>query len=206
MSVGKGLLGALVLVLAVARPAVAQDKSLGIVVRGGGFNGVTELNEAGNADFNKTGYNVGGGLFVDLHKYIALRGDFTFARNELQQNGLATSQDLNRFFYDGAVQFQYDANGLKPYFFVGAGAVTLHPVGTTDYDKTTFAGTGGIGAEYAIAGTGLGIVLEGKGWVYNLSELPGTLAPFDKTQFDVTWSAGLSYRLPFGTNAARTIR
>jgi opacity protein-like surface antigen len=206
MSVRKGLLGALVLVLAVAQPAVAQDRRVGIAVRGGGFNGVTELNDAGNADFNKTGYNVGGGLFVDLHKYVALRGDFTYARNELQQNGLATSQDLNRFFYDGAIQFQYDANGLKPYLFVGAGAVTLHPVGTSDNDQTKFAGTGGIGAEYAIAGTGLGIVLEGKGWVYNLSELPGTLAPFDKTMFDVTWSAGLSYRLPFGTSAARTIR
>ncbi|MEX2281863.1 MAG: outer membrane beta-barrel protein [Gemmatimonadota bacterium] len=206
MSVGRGVLGALVLGLAMVQPAVAQEKTFGVAVRGGGFNGVTELNEAGNADFNKTGYNVGGGLSVDLHKYIGLRGDFTFARNELQQNGLATSQDLNRFFYDGAVQFQYDANGLKPYLFVGAGAVTLHPVGTTDSDQTKFAGTGGIGAEYAIAGTGLGLVLEGKGWVYNLSELPGTLAPFDKTQFDVTWSAGLSYRLPFGTSAARTIR
>jgi hypothetical protein len=192
--------------LAVVQPALAQEKTFGVAVRGGGFNGVTELNETGSADFNKTGYNVGGGLFVDLHKYIGLRGDFTFARNELRQNGVATSQDLNRLFYDGAVQFQYDANGLKPYLFVGAGAVTLHPVGSTDNDQTKFAGTGGIGAEYAIAGTGLGLVLEGKGWVYNLSELPGTLAPFDKTQFDVTWSAGLSYRLPFGTNATRAIR
>jgi hypothetical protein len=206
MSVGKGLVGALIVGLALVTPAVAQDKVFGVSVRGGGFNGVTELNDAGSADFNKTGYNIAGGIGFDLRKYVALRGDFTYARNELQQNGLSTSQDLNRFFYDGSIQFQYDANGLKPYLFVGAGAVTLHPVGTSGNDQTRFAGTGGMGAEYAIAGTGLGIVLEGKGWVYNLSELPGTLAPFDRTQFDVTWSAGLSYRLPFGGSAARASR
>jgi hypothetical protein len=206
MSVRSAVFGAMILGLAVAQPAIAQEKVFGVAVRGGGFNGVTELNETGTADFNKTGYNIGGGVGVDLHKYVGLRGDFTFARNELRQNGVDTGLDLNRFFYDGSIQFQYDANGLKPYLFVGAGAVTLHPVGTTDNDQTKFAGTGGIGTEYAIAGTGLGILLEGKGWVYNLSELPGGLSSFDKTQFDVTWSAGLSYRLPFGTRSARASR
>ena len=197
------LLGVLIIGLTVAQPVAAQDKAVGITVRGGGLNSITDLNEAGTADFRKTGYNVGGTVGVDIIRTIALRGDFTFARNELQQNDVATGVDLNRFFYDAGIQLQFESNGFKPYLFVGAGAVTLHPVGTTDVDKTKFAGTGGIGFNYAIPNSNLGIVFEGKSWVYEFPELGGGLSGFDKTQVDVTWSAGLSYRLPFARTAAR---
>jgi hypothetical protein len=203
MSGHKRVLGAVIVGLALAQSAQAQDKAVNVAVRVGGFNAVTDLNEAGTADFKKTGYNVGGTVGFDLSKYVALRGDVTFARNELQQNGLETGLELNRFFYDAGVQFQYDASSLKPYLFLGAGAVTLHPVGTSDNDKTKFAGTGGLGVNYSIPGSNLGILVEGKGWVYELSELADDLSSFDKTQFDVTWSAGLSYRFPFTKTAAR---
>jgi hypothetical protein len=190
-----------------AQPGSAQDKAVGISVRGGGFNGLSNLNEAGTADFKKTGYNVGGGLGVDLHKYVALRGDFAIARNALQENEVEAGLDLNRFFYDAAIQLQYPtASGVLPYVFAGAGAVTLHPVGTTDVDQTKATGTAGLGLSYAIPGTNLGIVAEGKGWVYKLSELTGDLASYDRTQFDVTWSAGFSSRIPFATKAARANR
>src|SRR5688572_25129197 len=134
MSVRSGVFGAMILGLAVAQPAIAQAKVFGVAVAGAGFNGVTELNQTGNADFNKTGYTVGGGRGVELHKSIGLRGDFTFAINELRQNGIDAGLEHNRFFDDGSIQFKYDANGLKPYLFVGAGAVTLQPVDTTDND------------------------------------------------------------------------
>ncbi|MGH7470242.1 MAG: hypothetical protein ACRENP_20050, partial [Longimicrobiales bacterium] len=98
------------------------------------------------------------------------------------------------------------ASGWQPYLFVGAGAVTLHPVGSTNNDKTKAAGTAGLGVNYTIPGSNLGIVLEGKSWVYKLSELDGALASYERTQFDVTWSAGLSYRIPFTANAARANR
>jgi hypothetical protein len=197
------VLGALVVGLAVAQPVSAQDKAVGIAVRGGGFNSVTDLNEAGTADFRKTGYNVGATVGIDLTKVIALRGDFTFARNELQQNDVATGVELNRFLYDAGVQIQHESNGFKPYLFVGAGAVTLHPVGTTDIDQTKFAGTGGIGASYTLPGSNLGFIVEGKSWVYEFPELGGSLSGFGKTQVDVTWSAGISYRLPLSRSAAR---
>jgi hypothetical protein len=191
----------------VVQSAAAQEKGVGISVRGGGFNALTNLNEAGTADFKQAGYNVGGALGVDLHKYVSLRGDFTFARNELQLNDAETGSELSRLFYDAAVQLQYPgASGWTPYVFVGAGAVTLHPVGTTDHDKTKAAGTAGLGVNYAIPGSNLGIVVEGKGWLYEFSELGGNLASYDRTQFDVTWSAGLSYRIPFGSSAVRASR
>src|SRR5262245_10779538 len=163
-------LGALMLGLAVAQPVFAQDKAFGISVRGGGFNGLTNLNESGTADFKQVGYNVGGGVGVDLHKYVGLRGDITFARNELQLNDVETGSELNRFFYDAAVQVQYPtASGFQPYAFVGGGAVTLHPVGSTDSDKTKPAGTADQGVHDVMAGDKLGIGVAGQGWWYGNS-------------------------------------
>jgi len=192
--------------LVLAQPVNAQDKAVGITVRGGAFNAITDLNDAATADFKKTGYNVGGGINLDLHKYFALRGDFTYARNELRQNELDTGLDLNRFFYDGAVQIQYATETWKPYLFVGAGAVTLHPVGSTADDKTKFAGTAGLGVTYYIPGTNLGIGVEGKSWLYDFNEVPGQLSNIDKTQFEATWSAGVTYRIPLSRGTASANR
>jgi opacity protein-like surface antigen len=206
MSVHKRVAGALVLSLILAQAASAQDRGLGFTVRGGGFNSLTDLNEAGTADFGKTGYSAGAGVDFGFHKNVALRGDLTFARNELRQNDVATGRDLSRLFYDAAIQLQYPAGGLKPYVFVGAGAVTLHQVGSDVEDKTKFAGTGGLGLSYQLPGSGFSIGVEGKGWLYELSELPGQLSSFDKTAFDAAWTAGISYRIPSGASAARANR
>jgi hypothetical protein len=183
--------------LAVAQPGAAQEKAVGLTIRGGGFNGLTSVNEPGTADFKRVGFNVGGTIDVDLSRYFGVRADLTYARNELQQNDVQTGSDLSRLFYDAALQVQYPTtSGWTPYAFVGAGAVTLHPVGSSDSDQTKGAGTVGIGLDYLIPGTNFGFGVEGKGWLYELSDLNGPLTGFDKTQFDVTWSAGLSYRLP----------
>jgi hypothetical protein len=69
-------------------------------------------------------------------------------------------------------------------------------VGTTDSDQTRFAGTAGLGVTYFIPGTNFGIGIEGKSWLYDNKGLTGQLANVDKTQFEASWSAGLSYRLP----------
>lgn len=108
-----------------------------VFAKGGGFNALTDLNDAGTADFNKVGYDLGGGVGVQIHRYVTLRGDFNFARNELRSNSVGTGTKLNRFFYDAAVQLQYPtAIGLEPYLFVGGGAVTFHEVGTTGQNDT----------------------------------------------------------------------
>lgn len=203
MSWQRVVLGALALGLALAQPIRAQENGVGISIRGGGFNALTSLNEPATADFKQAGYNVGGTVGVDLHKYVGVRGDFTFARNELQQNDIDTGLELGRFFYDAAVQLQYPtASGWKPYVYAGAGAVTLHEVGSDDGDKTKAAGTVGLGVNYTIPGSNVGLIVEGKGWLYELSELNGGLASFDRTQFDVTWSAGFSYRIPLRSAGA----
>ena len=197
-------LGVLGLGLVLAQPSAAQERAVSVALRGGGFNGLSSLNEAGSADFGSVGTNAGLAVGVDVHRYVGLRGDLTFARNELSVDDEETGAELSRLFYDAAVQVQYpSASGLRPYAFVGAGGVTLHPVGSDDADATKFAGTGGIGVGYTIPGTGFGLLVEGKGWLYELSELGGDLSAYDRTQFDVTWSAGFTYRIPFGSSAAR---
>lgn len=198
MSSTRTILGALVVALAAAAPAAAQDRAVVFFARGGGYNGLSDLNDAGTSDFKKVGFNVGGGVGVQVHPNVSLRGDFTFARNELRNNEIATGTKLNRFFYDAAVQLQYPtASGLEPYLFAGGGGVTLDPVGGSGGNKTKAAGTFGLGFNYLIPNTQFGLFAEGKSWVYKIDGMNGALAGIDKTQFDVAWNGGVSYKLPF---------
>jgi hypothetical protein len=198
MSITRGVIGALALALAVTAPATAQDRGVVFFARGGGYNGLSDLNDAGSSDFKKVGFNVGGGVGVQVHRYVSLRGDFTFARNELSNNDFATGTKLNRFFYDAAVQLQYPtASGLEPYLFAGGGAVTLHEVGTSGQNKTKAAGTFGLGFNYQIPNTQFGLFAEGQSWLYKIDGMSGALAGVNKTQYDVAWNGGVSYKLPF---------
>ena len=198
MSIIRRLTGALVLGLALTAPAAAQDRAVFLFARGGGYNGLSNLTDAGTSDFKKVGFDVGGGVGVQLHRNVSVRGDLTFARNELRDNQVTTGTKLNRFFYDAALQLQYPtASGLEPYLFAGGGAVTLHEVGTSGQNKTKAAGTFGLGFNYRIPNTQFGLFAEGKSWLYKLSGLQGTLAGVDKTQYDIAWNGGVSYKLPF---------
>lgn len=197
MSYARTVLGALVIAAAGAAPLAAQNHAVTLFARGGGYNGLTNLNDAGTADFKKTGYNLGGGVGVELQKNVTLRGDFTYGRNELRTNSTPSGVKANRYLYDAAVQVQVPTSGgFEPYAFAGGGAVTVHQVGTTGQNKTKGAGTFGLGLNYRIPGTQFGVFAEGKSWLYKLDGLSGPLAVADKTQFDLAWSGGLSYRLP----------
>jgi opacity protein-like surface antigen len=198
MSHARRLGAALIFALALAAPAAAQDRAVFLFARGGGYNGLSNLDDAGTSDFKKVGFNVGGGVGVQVHRNVSVRGDLTFARNELRDNQVATGTKLNRFFYDAALQLQYPtASGLEPYLFAGGGAVTLHEVGTSGQNKTKAAGTFGLGFNYRIPNTQFGLFAEGKSWLYKLNGMQGALAGVDKTQFDVAWNGGVSYKLPF---------
>lgn len=191
------MLAVLALSAAAISPAAGQDRAVTVSARGGGFNSLTDLDEAGSRSFGSTGYSVGGGLGVELHRFVAVRGDFTYARNELQQDGAGTGTDLNRFFYDAALQLQYPTlSGLMPYVFAGGGAVTLHEVGTSGQNKTKVTGTFGLGLNYTVPRSDIGFFVEGRSWLYKPSDASGALAGVDKTQYEVTWTGGVSYRLP----------
>ncbi len=205
MSVHKWVVAVVVASAVLTSEAVAQDKAIGFAVRGGVFNGVTDLDEAGTADFTKTGYNAGVGINLDLTKYFAIRADANLARNELKIDDVETGQDMSRLFYDAALQVQYPINGFKPYLFVGAGAVRLHAVGQDLDDKTEFAGTAGLGVNYTVPGTNLALGIEGKSWLYDLPEDEDN-DEFTKRQFEASWNAVISYRIPLGARVVSAAR
>lgn len=204
MSVQKWVVAVLVMGSVLTQEVSAQDRSVGFAIRGGVFNGVTDLDDAGTANFQKTGYNAGVGIGVELTKYFAIRADANLARNELKVNDIETGQDVSRLFYDAALQFQYPiGDSFKPYLFVGAGAVRLHAVGQDLDDRTEFAGTAGLGVTYTVPGTNLALGIEGKSWLYDLPEDEDN-DEFTKTQFEASWNAVIAYRIPLG--AARVTR
>ncbi len=198
MSLMRSVLGAAVMIAALAAPVAGQDRAVTFFASGGGFNALTDVDEAGTADFKKTGFNVRGGVGVDLTRYLAVRGDFTFARNGLRAAGVETGNELDRYFYDAALQLQYPTeSGFTPYAFAGAGGVTLHEVGGDGDNQTDVAATFGLGVNYTLPGRGLGFFVEGKSWLFEPDEAPGALSGFDRTQYELAWTGGLSYRLPF---------
>jgi opacity protein-like surface antigen len=184
-----------------AVPAAAQQRSVTFVARGGGFNALTNLDNSGNPSDFKTGYNVGGAAIVQVNRYLGVRGDFTFARAKFRDAGVETDDHFNKFFYTGAIQLGYPTvSGFTPYVFAGGGGVTIKekesPTGA-NVDKTKGAGVGGIGFSYQIPRTNWALLAEGTGYVYKARDLSGTLAGIDKTQFDLAWSGGVSYAVPF---------
>ena len=186
-------------VVAMAVPAQTQATSSStagavISVQGGGFTSAVNLNDAKTADF-KTGFNAGGAIGYQLNDIVGLRGTFTFARTESEGAGLPTllkaGTKANRFFYGGEVVLKAPlTGGISPYVLVGGGAMTFKPDTTPSQDSFTKpAGKVGVGVNIDIPKSNVSVFAEGGGWFYQFDQFG-----FDKTQFDLTWSAGLSYR------------
>jgi len=183
------ILGALNAGSALARQ---NDGSAFVVYgQGGGFSALADLNDAGTADFD-TGFNVGGGIAYEVSKHVAVRGNFTYARATARdaQSPAFEGAKFNRLFYGGDVQLRYPfAGGVAPYIFAGGGAATIDPSGSGTESFTKGAGKAGLGIGYALRGVPVSLFSEGTAWVYKWDRLG-----YDKTQFDVTWSGGVSYR------------
>ena len=187
--------------LALTGPLAAQQRRLELYVHGGGYSATQDADPGGLADFD-TGYNLGGGVGIVLSRHIAVRGDFTFGRSEARDTrpdgsgligGGLNGQDFNRFFYGGDIQLRLPVGDhLVPYVFGGGGAVTIDPAfsagGADSFTKG--AGKFGAGVEWEFAGTGFGLFAQGTTWVYDLDS---ATFGFDETQFDVTYSVGVSY-------------
>jgi hypothetical protein len=173
-------------------------------LNGGGWNNLTDLDNAGTARF-KTGYNVGGGLGVQFTDWAALRGVYSFSRTEGRNAALApiNGQRFDRHYYGADLQFRAPmTSGFSPYLFVGGGAVTINPSADVLFSPTgarfngdTFtkgAGRFGVGFEYQVPNSGFGLFAQGDGWIYKWDRYG-----FNRTQVDTNWGAGLSYRFGY---------
>ena len=103
----------------------------------------------------KVGFALGGGVGYHFSRHIALRGSFTFARAELQDEGIGSTIagiKFNRYLYDADVQLGYPLRGgVVPYAFVGLGGVTVQR--DTARDRSSFtkgAGKLGLGVSYQL--------------------------------------------------------
>lgn len=190
---------AAVATLALAVPVYAQSSASSstgatISVEGGGLTSATNLNDAKTADF-KTGFNVGGALGWQFNPNVALRGTYTFGRSETRGTGLPASikegTKTNRQFYGAELQLSAPlSGGVSPYLLAGAGAVTIKPDTTPSQDSFTKpAGKAGVGVNFNVPNSNVALFVESTGWFYKFDQYG-----FDKTQFDLTWSGGLTYR------------
>ncbi len=178
-----------------AAPAMAQSNRNWIfMARGGGFTALEDFRENAPTIETKTGFTVGAGVGYQLSKNLVVRVDGDYARDELELNGVDTGDKMNRYFYGAALQLQLPLNGWTPYVLGGGGGVTLDQPGGES--KTRGQGTFGAGVKIDLGDSPWGIIVEGRGYVYKASGLSdGPLAGVSKTQFDLGWTAGLSFSL-----------
>jgi hypothetical protein len=179
---------------AAAPAAMAQDRGVVVQVLGGGYSHTTNLTAAGPEAHFKTGFNVGGALGFQFNKYVAVHGDFTFARNQGTGAVPFNGKDVNRYFYGGHIELRYPiGNDFAPFVFGGGGAVTIDQQGAEASEAfkhfTKAAGMFGAGASYRIPGTPLEVLGEGKVLTYKWIS-----AGFNRTQWDLSYSLGFAYR------------
>ena len=187
--------------LALLVPAVASaqssprydDNRPGLVffANGGGYSPVTDLNGSGSASLN-TGWSLGGGAGIQVNRFVAVRGMFDYGRDKGDPGSIAfAGERLKHYFYGGDVQLRYPTpSGFAPYLLAGAGAVTVDGRNIPTLGRfTRFAGKGGLGLEYNLP-SGLGLFVQGVSYIYKFDR-----GGFDKTQADLLWNGGLSYRV-----------
>jgi len=211
----KTFFSTLLVLAAAAAPSVAFAQNSGvhptIFANGGGWNSVRDLDDgefsSNNSTF-RTGYNVGGGLGIQVGNGVALRGIYTFARSE-GRNGLGTTlapisgQRFDRHYYGGDVQLRVPVSwGFAPYLFAGGGAVTIDPRSSQLFSSTGTQFTAerftrpaarfGLGFEYQVPNSGFGIFAQGDGWLYHWNRYG-----LDRNQLDTNWGLGLSYKFGY---------
>lgn len=172
-------------------PSDSGRPSLVFFANGGGYSPATDLNSSGTASL-KTGWAAGGGAGIQLNRYVAVRAGLDYARSKGDDGSIAfAGQTIRHWFYGADLQLRYpSSSGLAPYLLAGAGAVTINGKNTPTLDDTftKFAGKGGLGVEYNLP-SGFGMFVQGTSYIYKFDR-----AGFDKTQVDLLWNAGLTYR------------
>jgi opacity protein-like surface antigen len=221
MSYRNRLAAAALAALSAAAPLAAQtDRSVVIGMYGGGYEHMLDLNAVGTARF-MPGYSVGATVGAQLNRYVALHGDFTFHGCDVQGDASFAGKNFDLFFYGAHVELGYPlAGGVTPYLFLGGGAVTIDELGSaaTISPFTKPAAMFGAGLFYSFFGTRFELFAQAKDLVYRWDR--GGFAPiegyvtttggqtyrveldrgrFDRPQWDVTYTAGVSYRFKTGT-------
>lgn len=177
--------------LAFAAQLGAQDRAINIFGYGGGYSPLSGLDAAGTVDF-KTGFNFGAGASVSINRWLGIRGDLTLVKS--RQRGTPESANWRKIFSAADLVLRLPLAGFTPYVSAGGGVVTMDEEGPETLLSSRRGGRFGLGASYDLP-RGLSVFGQALGWVYTWDT---TKYPtFNTTQFDMLYSLGLSYRLPF---------
>jgi outer membrane protein with beta-barrel domain len=178
-------------------PGQVQLQAANLFVYGGGYSAVHKAFNltTGTTDDFKTGFDLGGGVGLEIHKYLEVRATLTGAQSHLRVNGAESAVYLNRYYVGADVKGRYPLpSGVTPYGLAGGGVVVLHEKGTTGGDKAQGFGHLGLGVAYPMWSHS-SVFVQGDGFFYSLSGLSGgALSAYSSAQFDIAWSAGVSYR------------
>ena len=179
-------------ILLAATSLAAQQRTLVVSLYGGGADHLADLAPGAPVWFTP-GYTVGASVGVQLTRMLAVHGDFTYTRNPTEGATAFAGQDVNRFFYGAHAELRYlMAGGVAPFVFAGAGAVSIDQLGLDTFRPTTRpAVMYGGGLFYTIPRSRFDVFGEIKGLTYRWN-----MAGFHRNMVDVTFTGGVSYRLP----------
>jgi hypothetical protein len=180
---------------AVSLSAQANGRAVVFQAFGGGATHLRNLNATGPVAHFEQGWNIGGAIGVQANDYIGLHADFTYTRNVARGTSIFTGAKFNRYFYGAHVEVSYPTESrFAPFAFAGGGAVTVHQVGAsaTLLDFTKPAAMFGAGLRYQFGSAPVELLMEGKSLVYQWDG-----GGFTRTQWDLSYSLGLAYRLGF---------
>jgi len=153
----------------------------------GGISGAANLNDAGSAD-----WRLGWAGSLNATRWVLPRLGVqvggTWAQDSLRGTALTGRGKFNKFAYNADVVLRYPlsagASTIAPYVLGGAGAISVHQLGS-DSTWTKFAGNFGGGLEYRFSR--VGVRVEGRDYVYKFDRYG-----FDKTQHDIAWQGGVT--------------
>ncbi len=101
------------------------DRAIFVYAQGGGISSTKDFDPLRDSSF-KTGYDLGGGVGVQVNRYVAVRGNFIWAHSrgddlDLDVPSFNTAV-FHRYIYGGDVQLGYPLRlGFTPYLFAGGG-------------------------------------------------------------------------------------
>jgi opacity protein-like surface antigen len=215
-------LAALILATPLAAQTPTWNHALLLGAYGGGYEPVADL--AGQTAYFVSGTGYGGTLGFELSPNWALHADFTYTRSQAEGNATFAGMMFDKYFYGIHAELGYPMGKWTPYLFFGGGAVTIHETGP-DAALTSFtrpAGMFGAGTFVSLS-RHFGLFAELKNLIYNWDRggpnpvvwvIPTTggqnypvesqPAGFNTMQWDFTYTAGVSYRIPLGKRHAPT--
>ncbi|HEV8400625.1 MAG TPA: outer membrane beta-barrel protein [Gemmatimonadales bacterium] len=167
----------------------AQEKTPRWVL-GAALGGVSPADNFGVGVDWKSGWSAAANLTYKVTTNLGIRGDATFAQNDLSGGGIPGEGRLNKFAYMGNAVWQavgMTSERLHPYALAGLGAVRVHAKGS-DSSFTRFGGDIGFGFGYRLGR--LGLRAEGRDVMYKFDRFG-----YNKTQNDLVWEGGVTVGL-----------